>query len=143
MAVFNEVRSKRTFIGKLKHGADLLEELTAICIEKNINLGSIKALGAVRKVRLGYYDQDVREYNFFDIDKHLEITDLTGNISLRDEKPMIHAHITVADSNGHVFGGHLAEGTIVFACEFIITELDGTQLVRGFDEETGLPLWEM
>jgi len=35
------------------------------------------------------------------------------------------------------------EGTIVFACEFIIEAFDGPPLERGFDETTGLPLWDM
>lgn len=143
MAVYNRAETKNTFIGKLEHGADLLEELTNICKENDIHLGKVTALGAVQKARLGYYNQDKKEYNFFEIDKPLEITNLTGNISLRDGQPMVHAHITLSDSDGKAFGGHLAPGTIVFACEFVITVLDGPQLTRGHDEATGLPLWKM
>lgn len=143
MAVYKPAESKHIFIGKLDHGADLLEELTNICKEKNINLGKVEALGAVQKVNLGYYDQTKKQYNFFEIDKHLEITNLIGNISLKDGQPMVHAHITVSDSEGKAFGGHLAPGTIVFACEFIITVLDGPKLTRDHDEVTGLPLWKM
>ena len=42
-----------------------------------------------------------------------------------------------------VHGGHLAPGTIVFACELIIEAFDGQELNRGMDRETGLPLWNM
>jgi hypothetical protein len=35
----------------------------------------------------------------------------------------------------------LAPGTIVFACECVIEKFEGPILERGFDEETGLPLW--
>ena len=143
MAVYNQAESEHIFIGRLEHGADLLEELTAICKEKDITLGKVEALGAVQKARLGFYNQDAKEYSFFEIDKNLEITNLTGNISLRDGESMVHAHITLSDSDGKAFGGHLAPGTIVFACEFIITVLDGPQLLRGMDEQTGLPLWKM
>ena len=44
---------------------------------------------------------------------------------------------------GKAFGGHLAPGTIVFACEFIIQEMEGAPYVRDYDEETGLQLWRM
>ena len=108
MAVYKEIRLKRTFMGKLKFGADLLEELTAVCQEQGIRLGRVDALGAVQKARIGYYDQKVHEYHFFEIDKPMEITKLHGNISIREGKPMVHAHITLSDSDGNAFGGHLA-----------------------------------
>ena len=56
---------------------------------------------------------------------------------------MVHAHVTLSDEQGNAFGGHLAPGTVIFACEFVIQELAGDALTRGFDEQTGLPLWQM
>ena len=143
MAVYKEVRPKQTFIGKLNYDSDLLEELTAVCKEKGVSLGVVEAIGAVKKARLGYYDQGRREYQFFEIDKGLEITSLLGNISLRDGEPMVHAHVTLADSDGRCYGGHLASGTVVFAGEFLIRACEGPTYSRGHDEKTGLPLWEM
>jgi len=143
MAVMKEVKLKELFMGKLKHGADLLEELTGICKEKNIHVGRVEAIGAVQKAVIGYYHQDKREYEYLNFDKHLEILNLTGNISIKDGSPMVHAHVTLADAEGKAFGGHLAPGTIIFACECVIEAFEGLILERGFDEETGLPLWNM
>lgn len=143
MANVRMVKHSNYFMGKLKHGADLLEEITGICKKENIRLGRVEALGAVSKARLAYYDQDNHEYRFFELDQHLEITNLTGNISIKDGEPMVHAHVTLADEKGKAYGGHLAPGTIVFACELVIQALDGPAFERGFDEETGLPLWSM
>jgi predicted DNA-binding protein with PD1-like motif len=64
-----------------------------------------------------------------------------GNISLKDGNPIIHAHITLAGKTGKTYGGHLAPGTVIFACEFILEVFDGPIFERGFDEETSLPLW--
>jgi predicted DNA-binding protein with PD1-like motif len=132
----------KMYMGKLPHDSDLLGELTAFCTQQNITLGYMTALGAVKKARLAYYDQDRKVYEFFEINRHLEITNLIGNVSLKDNKPIVHAHITLADKEGKAFGGHLAEGTIVFASEVCIQVLSGDALVRGFDEVTRLPLWE-
>jgi len=143
MAVMKEVKLKELFMGKLKHGADLLEEITDICKEKNIQLGRVEAIGAVQKAVIGYYHQDKREYEYLNLDKHLEILNLTGNISIKDGNPMVHAHVTLADAEGKAFGGHLAPGTIIFACECVIEAFDGVILKREFDEETGLPLWNI
>ncbi len=141
MPIVKIVTEKDSIIGRLDCGSDLLESLTQICKDNDIRLGRIAAIGAVQKARIGYYHQDKREYEFKDLDQHLEILNVIGNISLKDGDPIIHAHITLSDSEGRAFGGHLAAGTIVFACEYTIEELDGAVLERGFDDETGLPLW--
>ena len=143
MAIIREVNAVKIFMGKLTHGADLLEEITKICVDQDICLGSVEALGAVKKARLGYYNQQDQEYHFLDLNQTLEITNLTGNISIKDDAPVVHAHVTLSDKDGHAYGGHLASGTIVFACEVIIQVLDGAKFERGSDQETGLPLWQM
>ena len=143
MSIMETVKPKKIFMGKLAHGLDLLEEITNICIKEDIKLARIEALGAVQKACIGYYNQNAREYQFIELDQHLEITNLVGNISLKDGNPIAHAHITFADETGKAFGGHLAPGTIVFACEIILEALEGPDFTRGLDEETGLPLWSM
>ena len=143
MAVVREVKAVKMFMGKLEFGADLLEEITRICVDRDIHLGWVEALGAVKKARLGYYNQKEREYHFYELDQMLEITNLVGNVSIKDGVPIVHAHVTFSDKDGHAYGGHLAPGTIVFACEIVIQVLDGPKFERGFDQETGLPLWNM
>lgn len=141
--LLREVESGRGYMGKLTHGADLLEELNQACAERGVQLGRVEALGAVQKARIGFYDQESREYEFHTIDRPLEILKVAGNVSLKDGEPMVHAHITLADREGNAYGGHLAPGTVVFACEYIIQRLEGEPYERGYDEETGLPLWQL
>ena len=143
MPAFKEIKPDRAFMGKLRHGADLLEELTFICETNHVKLGRVEALGAVKKARLGYYHQEAREYRYFELNRPLELTNLVGNASLKEGKPIIHAHVTLADEEGKAYGGHLAPGTEIFACEFYLRALDGPALCRGYDVETGLPLWSM
>lgn len=143
MSRCNVIQSKQVLMGKLEHGKDVLEELTSVCVENGVRLGRVEAIGAVKKANVGFYNQQEKKYYFHEIDKPLEITSLTGNISIRDDKPIIHAHITFSDDQGRAFGGHLAAGTIVFACEFVVHVFDGPEYCRGYDEQTGLPLWEM
>src|SRR4030042_1234586 len=142
MPIYEQVQLKKTIIGKLGHDKDLLEELQTICKKEKVLLGRISAIGAVKKARIGFYEQVTRQYKFFEINKNLEISNLTGNVSVRDDKPMVHAHITLCDCEGNAYGGHLAEGTIVFACEFVLDIYDGPQYLREYDETTGLPLWK-
>ena len=130
-------------MGRIDDGIDLLEGLTSVCLKENITLGRVEGLGAVRKARVGFYDQQALKYSYCMFDNPLEITKLVGNISQKDQNPFIHAHITFADKNGNAYGGHLVSGTVVFMCEFILEIYDGVVLERIYNDKTGLPLWSM
>jgi predicted DNA-binding protein with PD1-like motif len=132
----------KSYLVRLDHDGDLIEQITGFCQDNGIRLGRVEAIGAVKTARIGYYDQQTREYQFQQLDRPMEILKLAGNVSLKDGEPIVHAHITLADENGKAYGGHLATGTVVFACECLVQELVGDELNRGFDKQTGLPLWE-
>jgi len=136
-----EVKQKRVLMGRLDHGDDLLNSLTALCKEHDVQLGKVTAIGAVQKAKLEYYNQWNKQYEESELPKPLEITSLVGNVSIKDGEPVVHAHVNLADSDGNTYGGHLAEGTIIFATEYIIEVYEGAILKRQFDGVTGLPLW--
>ena len=131
----------RSFLKRLPTDGDLLEEITSFVKEKEIENGIIKAIGAVSEAKIGYYNQEEGIYEYTKFNQHLEIVSLIGNISLLDGKPMVHAHIALADEEGKTFGGHLAEGTKIFATELYIEELKGDKKIRKNDPKTGLTLW--
>lgn len=141
MAGYKHVRSGEIFMGGLAFGCDLLEGLTNVCIEHNVTLGRIEAIGAVQSARIAFYNQENKTYQFASLEGPFEITHLIGNVSLKEGKPFVHAHVTLADEKGIVRGGHLASDTVVFACEFVLEAFEGPCFERGYDEETGLPLW--
>ncbi|MEW6242899.1 MAG: PPC domain-containing DNA-binding protein [Bacillota bacterium] len=134
---------KRVFMGRLKPGDDLLLSLEAALKEAQVTMGSLTLIGALRSATVGYYDQDKREYLEIKYPRHLEILSGVGNISRKDGKLMVHCHVTLGDSEGRAFGGHLLPGTEVFACEYMVFEFDGPVLERGFDDDTGLSLWQL
>jgi len=141
MAFYKEMTVRRSYMCRGDHGADLLGEITGFCRDRGITLGRVEALGALVRAALGYYNQDTRQYETLEFDEHLEIANLVGNVSLKDGEPIVHAHVTLANDRGIAYGGHLAPGCEIFACEFVVQEFDGPQLDRGLDEQTGLPLW--
>jgi uncharacterized protein len=141
MAIMKRVKPREVIIGRLTYGGDLLEEISNMCLKENIQLGWFEALGAVKKARLAFYSQETHKYEFFVIDQPLEITKLAGDVSLKDGHSFIHAHITLSDKTGKAYGGHLAPGTVIFACEFKLEVFEGPGINREFDEATGLPLW--
>ena len=141
MTMIKRVEVRERFMARLRKDKDLLAEITDICTKHGVTLGRVEALGAVQKACFSYYDQGTHEYKPVSVDKPLEILKLAGNVSLRENAPFVHAHVTLSDGEGRAYGGHLAPGTIIFACECIIEAFDGPALTRQFDEATGLFLW--
>ncbi len=139
--MIKRVEVRERFMARLSKDSDLLEEITDICRKHGVTLGRVEGLGAVRKACFSYFDQETREYKPMSVDKPLEILKLTGNVTLRDNVPFVHAHVTLGDTEGRAYGGHLAPGTIVFACECIIEAFDGPVLTRELDPATDLFLW--
>ena len=140
-AGFAEATAGRAFVGRLETGSDLVIEIERFCAEQGVTAAQVTAIGAVRRARYAYYEQDDHRYRELETDTHHEITGFVGNVSLRDDKPFLHAHATFADADGETVGGHLLHGIEVFAAEIMIRELGGVSLVRQPDEETGLALW--
>lgn len=137
-----QVGKGRSFLGRFRNNTDFLAELDNFCLREKITLGVFSVIGALTKAKMGYYDQDKQKYvECVHLDKKLEITSCMGNISLKDGKPFVHAHVTLADLQGNCYGGHLMPGANVFAAEYFIQELTGGELERKFDSETGLQLW--
>ncbi len=137
-----QVQRGRMFIGRFKAKDDLLASLTELCEKENIKLGAFSVIGALTSAKMGYYKQDAKEYTeCVSLEKKLEMTSCIGNISLKDSKVFVHAHITLADLSGHCYGGHLMPGSCIFAAEYHIQELTGAELERKHDPETGLSLW--
>lgn len=137
-----QVQEGRAFIGRFEHNGDLLSSITVFCKKENIRLGVFTVIGALTSAKLGYYDQEKKEYVYcITLKDKLEITSCTGNISLKNSEIFVHAHITLADLRGKCYGGHLMEGSAIFAAEYCIKELAGTKLERKHDPQTGLSLW--
>jgi len=136
-----EFNTGRRFAGRFDHAEDLLGSLTAFADKYNINMAVFSAIGAVVSATLGYYDQKKKEYVSYREPHPLEIISCTGNISLKEGTPFVHAHAVLSDGKGRTTGGHLFSETPVFAGEFYVQELTGSPFSRIHDETTGLMLW--
>jgi predicted DNA-binding protein with PD1-like motif len=137
-----EYSANKEIIVRIKHGAELVQSIGELARSKEVKAGSFTAIGALRRARLGYYDQKNHKYREMKIDSPHEIASCVGNVSLSDGEPFIHAHVVLADEAGNTKAGHLLEG-IVFAAEVHLRQLEGPRLERKYDEVTGLWLWSV
>lgn len=140
-AGFQELSAGRGFVGRLPTGSDLVQEIERFSLEQSVLAAQVVTVGAMRRIKFAYYEQGDKRYRELSSDTHHELVSFVGNISLRDDRPFLHAHAAFADADGAIVGGHLLPGCEVFVAEVFIREVTGVELVRMPDETTGLALW--
>lgn len=138
-----EPKIGRTFIVRLEYESDLLNSLKKIAEDKGIEAGKFFVIGAVKKAAYSFYDQKEKKYTQVEVKEEMELLSCLGNIAKMNGKTMVHAHVALSDAEGRFYGGHLTEGSVVFAGEVVMTELRGVKLERKYDEITGLNLFDI
>lgn len=141
MVTKKEQKIVKVLTGRVGNGEDLFLKIKEILTAENITNGSIKAIGAVSCASLAWYNQNSKAYEEKMFEEHMEILNLTGNVSTKDGEIFPHIHITLGKRDFSCIGGHLLPDTKVFACELEITVFEGETQTRHFDKTTGLFLW--
>ena len=134
-------KSDNTFILRLDKGEEIIENITSFCKKNEIKSGYFSGIGAVDMAELSHYSVKNRKYSSRVIEKPLEISNLSGNITTMNGECYIHAHVTLGDKNMNAFGGHLKMARISATAEIFITTINSI-IERRFDMDTGLNLIE-
>lgn len=138
--LIRELQRGKCLLARLDHDADLVNQISELARIEGIQTGVFSVLGALTQAKLAFYDQESHEYDELLLTEPVELVSCSGNISIRDGKPFVHAHAVLAGSEGETSGGHLLYGKI-FAAELYLVELSGDPMVREHDPLTGLYLW--
>ncbi len=120
-------------------GEEVLETLGVFAETENIVSASFVGLGAFRVATLAFFNRETRVYDPIPVEEQVELLNITGNITLFEGKPRLHAHATLSYPDGRTIGGHLIEGRVWPTLELTLTITD-RPVYRQLDEETGLPL---
>lgn len=128
----------------LERGDNVIETITKYCADTNITSGVFTGIGAVERVKIGYYDLEKREYFFRDEPGVFEVASMNGNVALVDGKPFIHAHAVLSrcDETLECIGAHIKEAFVAVTLEVFLTPLD-ISLGRELNESIGLKLLKL
>lgn len=138
-----ETNISRVLFGRLKEGDDLLKSLIEIVNKYQVKSGAVYLIGSLKKVKIGYYDREKGEYVSKEASGFFELVSCMGNISWRENDPVVHIHMAVANKESLLLLGHVLEGNIVDATvEYVIYEFK-EKVVRKFDEPTKLYLLDV
>lgn len=123
---------------KLKRGEEIVSKLKELAQKEKITLASLRAIGAVDEVTLGWYDVENQQYRSKMIHGQMEITSCIGTFTTMHGEPYLHLHITLSDESYQALGGHLESARVSGTFEAEIWEHQGGSVERVPDPETGL-----
>jgi predicted DNA-binding protein with PD1-like motif len=138
----------RVIVARLKPGSDLLGSLQEIVGKEGVKAGVIlSGVGLLGEARLRNCKSLPEEYpitdenrTYLSFSRPLEILSLSGNITVAEASPLVHAHVTLSHVEGGeigVIGGHLIEGCTIFGfAEIILMELRDIEMEKNYDEKT-------
>ncbi|PTO82550.1 PPC domain-containing DNA-binding protein [Vibrio splendidus] len=116
---------------RLTRGQDLKLELQKLVTAHNISAGSVAScVGCVSQLNIRVANANNTKL----IKAPFEIVSVMATLTPNHQ----HIHISVADENGDVIGGHLLEGTIIATtAELIVHRYDTLTFNREHDDSTG------
>ncbi|OED85913.1 PPC domain-containing DNA-binding protein [Vibrio crassostreae] len=116
---------------RLTRGQDLKLEIQRLVTTHNISAGSIAScVGCVSQLNIRLANANTTKL----VQAPFEIVSVMATLTPNHQ----HIHISVADENGNVIGGHLLEGTIIATtAELIVHRYDTLTFNREHDDSTG------
>lgn len=130
-----------TYIVSIKDKSSIVEALTDFVNAQNIKAGQITGIGAVNEATLRFFEPSTKNYVDKTFNEQMEVTNITGNISEIEGKPVLHLHITLGRKDYTALAGHLLDAHIRGAGEFFFYPLD-TKVIKVKDEEVGINFYD-
>lgn len=127
---------------RLEVGEDIVKSLLKVGREYDIEFAEITGIGASNLIEVGSYNVSLKKYKSVIFRGELEITSIMGNLSKQEDEPYLHLHITFADENLDLHGGHLNKAIISATCEIVVRRLDG-KVGRIYQDEVGLNVFDI
>ena len=134
---------KERYVLSIDNHQEIMEALTHFCKKQKIKAGEISGIGAISEATFRFLDPATKKYVDKTFAEQMEITNVTGNISVKDGEPYLHVHLTCSRRDYTCVGGHLLSARVNGACELLVEAFPHTALGRKFDPETGLNLYEL
>jgi uncharacterized protein len=129
------------YIVSVKDGSGIVDALTDFVKSQNILAGEITGIGAVSEATLRFFRPSDKNYADKTFNEQMEMTNISGNVSEIEGKPVLHLHITLGREDYTALAGHLLDAKIRGAGEFIFYPLN-TRLVKVKNEEVGINFYD-
>jgi predicted DNA-binding protein with PD1-like motif len=140
-------------------GEWLVESLTSYCQAEGIGNGEITGLGSITDVWVSVHPGPTATVKSFSAGPSYEMTSLLGNVTLRQGMPVfdrtklpsgayptfdastatyncfVHSHVTFADPDMSISGGHLLDARVSIGAEIVIRSIAAPACAPGLTED--------
>lgn len=138
-----QMKPRAEYFIRLVRGEEVLPSIVTFCKQEAITAGSFRAIGAVEKSKIGYYDLSQKKYGQKEYPEAMEVASMTGNIALVDGEPFVHCHAVLsgiaAGTENQPVGGHVFEATVAVTLEVHLVAFNDS-ITRELDQDIGLKL---
>ena len=133
---------QRTYALIFGKGDEVLSGLTEFAAREKIVTGYFTGIGALQSALFGWFDSEQKAYRDISVNQQVELISLIGDVGLFNGVPQVHTHCAVGFPDGQMRGGHLLQALVWPTVELFFTAVP-VPLVKSFDEETGLELFDL
>ena len=112
---------KRVLTGQFREGEDLIQSLQDLVEKERVHIAKIEIIGAVSRAKVGFFNYKSQEYEFSKYRRPMNIVSCIGDVTTEGGIPIVHLHISLADHDGGMFGGHLFDETTILSADFYLT----------------------
>jgi len=134
-------RFANKLVVRMDPGEEVMEQLKGLCEREGITLAEVKALGALNAFSVGLFDTSEKRYYSKDYTLPVEVTSLWGTVTTQEGKTYLHLHLSAADKDNRVYGGHLNRAVVSATLEMVVDVMDGS-VEREMSPEVGLNLFK-
>ncbi|OAM87804.1 hypothetical protein AW736_20715 [Termitidicoccus mucosus] len=129
------------YIVSIQDKSSIVEALTDFVTSRKIQAGQITGIGATNEATLRFFDPATKKYADKVFKEQMEISNLSGNISEVEGKPVLHLHITLGRRDYTALAGHLLDAKIRGAGECFVYPMDA-KIIKVKNEEVGLNFYD-
>lgn len=144
--ILTQTHKRRTFVGSLDIGTDVVEAIKSLCVDNTILCGFFNGAGYLKDVKLRSFDANARAWR--DPVVHpgtLHAVTLTGSISLIERQTSIRCNVMgnvlTPGQPGVTYAGGEVLAAEVVNVEFALDAIDDIRFFRTRDERNGLDGW--
>lgn len=129
------------YIVSVQNHSPIVETLADFVQNQTIQAGEVTGIGAVSEATLRFFNPSTKKYVDKAFKEQMEVTNISGNVSIVENKPMLHLHITLGREDYTALAGHLLEAIVQGAAEFIFYPLN-TKVVKVKDKTAGINFYD-
>jgi uncharacterized protein len=133
------IKEENKYVLRLNRGEEVISTLKNFCKKESVLSASFTGIGAVNKVKLGWYDVENKEYEKKEFQEKLEIISLIGNVAKMNEEIIVHTHGTFGTREFKTLSGHIDEMIVSATCEIVLEKFE-KPIEREHSEKIGLNL---